>query len=129
MQVPKFKGLNSEDIFNAQGGTRVAEGNVKFQQDVKHLLETPLGSMLGNLDYGSNLYRYLFLPVKQSTGNLIQNEIKSRIENTYRDIVVDSVDVTFYENAIGVVIGFNNNNSNILDYIEMDFEKEGDING
>ena len=129
MQVPKFRGLNSEELFNVQGGTGVVEGNVKFQQDVKHLLETPLGSVLGNLNYGSNLYRYIFLPLRESTGNLIQEEIKTRIENNYSDITVDSVDVTMGDKTINKTIGFNNNNSNIKDYIEMDIEREGDING
>lgn len=129
MQVPKFRGLNSEELFNVQGGTGVVEGNVKFQQDVKHLLETPLGSVLGNLNYGSNLYRYIFLPLRESTGNLIQEEIKTRIENNYSDITVDSVDVTMGDKTINITIGFNNNNSNIMDYIEMDIEREGDING
>lgn len=129
MQVPKFRGLNSEELFNVQGGTGVVEGNIKFQQDVKHLLETPLGSVLGNLNYGSNLYRYIFLPLRESTGNLIQEEIKTRIENNYSDITVDSVDVTMGDKTINITIGFNNNNSNIMDYIEMDIEREGDING
>lgn len=129
MQVPKFRGLNSEELFNVQGGTGVVEGNVKFQQDVKHLLETPLGSVLGNLNYGSNLYRYIFLPLRESTGNLIQEEIKTRIENNYSDITVDNVDVTIGDKTINITIGFNNNNSNIMDYIEMDIEREGDING
>lgn len=129
MQVPKFRGLNSEELFNVQGGTGVVEGNVKFQQDVKHLLETPLGSVLGNLNYGSNLYRYIFLPLRESTGNLIQEEIKTRIENNYSDITVDNVDVTMGDKTINITIGFNNNNSNIMDYIEMDIEREGDING
>ena len=129
MQVPKFRGLNSEELFNVQAGTGVVEGNVKFQQDVKHLLETPLGSVLGNLNYGSNLYRYIFLPLRESTGNLIQEEIKTRIENNYSDITVDSVDVTMGDKTINITIGFNNNNSNIMDYIEMDIEREGDING
>lgn len=129
MKVPKFRGLNSEELFNVQGGTGVVEGNVKFQQDVKHLLETPLGSVLGNLNYGSNLYRYIFLPLRESTGNLIQEEIKTRIENNYSDITVDNVDVTMGDKTINITIGFNNNNSNIMDYIEMDIEREGDING
>lgn len=129
MQVPKFRGLNSEELFNVQGGTGVVAGNVKFQQDVKHLLETPLGSVLGNLNYGSNLYRYIFLPLRESTGNLIQEEIKTRIENNYSDITVDNVDVTMGDKTINITIGFNNNNSNIMDYIEMDIEREGDING
>lgn len=129
MQVPKFRGLNSEELFNVQGGTGVVEGNIKFQQDVKHLLETPLGSVLGNLNYGSNLYRYIFLPLRESTGNLIQEEIKTRIENNYSDITVDNVDVTMGDKTINITIGFNNNNSNIMDYIEMDIEREGDING
>ena len=129
MQVPKFKGLDSVNLINDQGGTNIIEGNLKFQQDVKHLLETPLGSVLGNLSYGSNLYKYLFRPVNEATGSLIQEEIKQRIEDNYQDIIIDTVDVTLNKRAIYVKIGYYNNNSNVLDYIELDLEREGDING
>ena len=71
--VPKFKGLDAVNVFNVQGQTSTVEGNVKFQQDVKHLLETPRGSVLGNLDYGSELFAIIQRPVSQATGALIQN--------------------------------------------------------
>lgn len=131
MLVPKFKGIDSVNVFDCRGGTGVAEGNAKFQQDVKHLLETPLGSVLGNLKYGSLLYQYIFLPVQESTGTLIQNEIKKRIEDNYSDIVIDTVDVTLSKRKINVSIGMNNGNSNVVEYIDLDFSTVdgGDLNG
>lgn len=131
MLVPKFKGIDSVNVFDCRGGTGVAEGNAKFQQDVKHLLETPLGSVLGNLKYGSLLYQYIFLPVQESTGTLIQNEIKKRIEDNYSDIVIDTVDVTLSRRKINVSIGMNNGNSNVVEYIDLDFSTVdgGDLNG
>ena len=95
MLIEKFKGINSEELFNVAGGTNMSEGMIKFQQDVKHLLETPLGSVLGNLNYGSKLYQLLFLPVSESTGTLIQEEIQRTIEVNYADIKVVSIDITF----------------------------------
>lgn len=131
MLVPKFKGIDSVNVFDCRGGTGVAEGNAKFQQDVKHLLETPLGSVLGNLKYGSLLYQYIFLPVQESTGTLIQNEVKKRIEDNYSDIVIDTVDVTLSKRKINVSIGMNNGNSNVVEYIDLDFSTVdgGDLNG
>lgn len=131
MLVPKFKGIDSVNVFDCRGGTGVVEGNVKFQQDIKHLLETPLGSVLGNLKYGSLLYQYIFLPVQESTGTLIQNEIKKRIEDNYSDIVIDTVDVTLSKRKINVSIGMNNGNSNVVEYIDLDFSTVdgGDLNG
>lgn len=131
MLVPKFKGIDSVNVFDCRGGTGVAEGNAKFQQDVKHLLETPLGSVLGNLKYGSLLYQYIFLPVQESTGTLIQNEIKKRIEDNYSDIVIDTVDVALSKRKINVSIGMNNGNSNVVEYIDLDFSTVdgGDLNG
>lgn len=126
MLVQKFKGLDSIDVFTVRGGTGVAEGNIKFQQDIKHMLETPLGSVLGNLTYGSNLYQLLFLPVRESTATLIQEEIKKRIEDNYADIVIEQVDVTYRDNTFYVVIGLNNGNSNILEYINLDFTGGGE---
>lgn len=126
MLIQKFKGMNSEKVFNAGGGTNWSEGEIKFQQDVKHLLETPLGSMIGNLNYGSNLYQLLFLPVNEATGTLIQEEIKKTIESNYRDIKVPLVEVTFKGNTVFVSIGVTNGNSEITDYINMDFERSGE---
>lgn len=129
MIISKFSGLNSEKVFNAAGGTNWSEGNVKFQQDVKHLLETPLGSMLGNLSYGSNVYQMLFLPITNSTGTLLQEEIKRTIESNYGDIVVQSVDITFDKknNKVYADIGISNGNSTITDYVNVDFERSGEF--
>lgn len=110
-------------MFDVRGRTSISEGMTKFQQDVKHLLETPLGSVLGNLTYGSNLYQYLFLPVTEATGTLIQEEIKKRIEENYSDIKVDSIDISLSRKEIDVSIGINNGNSNVLEYINLDFER------
>jgi phage baseplate assembly protein W len=126
MLVPKFRGLNSIDVFNTYGGTNVSEGNVKFQQDVKNMLETPYGSVLGNTEFGSNMFQLLQLPVNASLGTMIQEEIKSRIEKNYKDIVVDTVDVVFDKRTVTVKIGMNNSNSNVLEYVDMNFDKESD---
>ena len=126
MLIEKFKGINSEELFNVAGGTNMSEGMIKFQQDVKHLLETPLGSVLGNLNYGSKLYQLLFLPVSESTGTLIQEEIQRTIEVNYADIKVVSIDITFGKRTIYASIGISNGNSNIAEYINVDFERSGD---
>lgn len=126
MLLSKFRGIDSEHLFSANGRTNWVEGNVKFQQDVKHLLETPLGSMLGNINYGSNLYQLLFLPVSESTGTLIQEEIQRVIELNYIDIRVPYINVTFDKNTVLVSIGITNGNSEVIDYINVDFERLGD---
>ena len=126
MLLSSFRGINSEKLYNVAGGTNWSEGMIKFQQDVKHLLETPLGSMLGNLNYGSILYQYLFLPANDATGTLIQEEIKRTIEANYRDIKVPYIDVTFDKNKIIASIGVSNGNSTVIDYINVDFERSGE---
>lgn len=124
MIVPKFRGLSSNTLFNTWGSTVTTEGNVKFEEDIKLLLETPLGSVLGNLTFGSNLYRLLYLQVNDALGTKIQEEIKKRIEDNYHDIIVTSVDVTFNKRDVAVKIGLNNSNSNVLTYIDLTFDKE-----
>lgn len=123
MLVPKYKGINSEELYNVQGGTNWSEGYTKFQQDVKHLLETPLGSMLGNISYGSNLYQLLFLPVNESTGTLIQEEIRNTIERNYPDIKVPNIDVELGKHTVNVRIGIDNKNSNIVEYVDLNLER------
>ena len=126
MLVQKFKGIDSENLFTSWGTTNVAIGNIKFQQDIKHLLETPLGSVVGNLDYGSNLYQLLYLPVNDALGTMIQEEIRNCIEKNYSDILVEEVEVYFEGRTVQVKIGINNNNSNILEYINIGLDKEVD---
>lgn len=122
MIVPKYSGIDSVETFNIQKRTNVVTDNIKFQQDVKRLLETPLGSMLANPSYGSNLYEFLQYPVNDGLGILIQEEVKSRIEANYKDVSVEEVNVTFEGKTVSVSIGMNNGNSNVLDYINVDFE-------
>lgn len=126
MLLGKFRGINSENLYSVNGRTNWSEGAIKFQQDVKHLLETPLGSMLGNINYGSKLYQLLFLPVSESTGTLIQEEIQRVIELNYVDIKVPYVGVTFDKNTVSVSIGLTNGNSEVIDYINVDFERLGE---
>ena len=123
MLLNKFRGIDSEHLFSVNGRTNWSEGHIKFQQDVKHLLETPLGSMLGNLNYGSNLYQLLFLPVSESTGVLIQEEVQRVIELNYVDIKVPEINVTFDKNKVFVSLGITNGNSTVIDYINVDFER------
>lgn len=122
MIVPKYSGMDSVNTFNIQKRTNVVTGNIKFQQDVKRILETPLGSVLANPTYGSNLYEYLSYPVNDALGVLIQEEVKTRIEQNYKDIVVEEVNVTFEGKSVSVEIGMNNGNSNVLDFINVNFE-------
>lgn len=122
MIVPKFSGLDNQDVFSSSGGTRVATGNLKFQQDVKLLLETPLGTMLGNPTFGSNLFSFLHSPITNGLGSLIQNEVRQRIEDNFEDIKIDEVNVTFEGHTVLLNIGFNNRNSNILEYIDLQIE-------
>ena len=132
MLLQQFKGIDSERLYNTYGGTNWSEGHVKFQQDVKHLLETPLGSMLGNTSYGSKIYQLLFLPDNEATGTLIQEEIRRTIESNYTDIKVQSVDISFGEvgtdkaNCIYASLGISNGNSDAIDYINIDFERSGE---
>ena len=124
MLVKKYSGMKYTELFNAWGGTKVEEGNIKFQEDIKLLLETPIGSVLGSPSFGSNLYRYMFQPLSNDLGILIQNEIKERIEKYYSDIRVEKVSVTLSNKKVSVSIGLNNMNSNVLDYVDLDFSRE-----
>lgn len=122
MIVPKFSGLDNQEVFTPSGNTKVSTGNIKFQQDVKLLLETPIGTMLGNPTFGSNLYSFLHSPITNGLGSLIQNEVRQRIEDNFEDIKIDEVNVTFAGHTIYLNIGFNNKNSNILEYIDLQIE-------
>lgn len=106
MNILALTGMTVMNPINSLGGIRVVQNVEKFHSDLKVLLETEKGTMIGDPEFGSNLYRYLFLPASESTASLIREEIRTCIENNFENIIVQNIDIIFENNTASVVITY-----------------------
>lgn len=106
MNILALTGMTVINPINSLGGIRVVQNVEKFHSDLKVLLETEKGTMIGDPEFGSNLYRYLFLPASESTASLMREEIRTCIENNFENIIVQNIDIIFENNTASVVITY-----------------------
>lgn len=81
-----MQGMSTDKVINAYGGIGVVMQHEKLQQDIRTLLLTKKGSVIGNPGYGSNLHTYLFDHSNDNTILLINTEIKDILKNNYNFI-------------------------------------------
>ena len=77
--------------------------------------------MIGDPNFGSNLYELLFQPANESTAADIRYEVAEAINNYYENVVVESVDVTFRSKTIALAIHFKLQNTNVGDTVMLEF--------
>lgn len=114
-------GMNSQNLINVRGGLTVSESNTKFRDDLKVLLETKKGTLVGDPEFGSNLYTYLYEPASEATAALIRVEVDQVISKYYSNFVVRAVDVYFKDKTIALVITYSIVNSNVTDSVTLEF--------
>lgn len=111
----------STDLLNNLGGVKISQVNNKFHEDIRLLLETKKGTVIGDPSFGSNLHTLLYEPANEATGALIRQEIANTIEKFYNNLIIDNVDITFKTNTVQVSIYYKLYNSNIGDTIMLEF--------
>ena len=126
MNIFNIAGASAEQTFNNLGGFKRLIQNNKFHDNLKVLLETKKGTLIGDPDFGSNLYQLLFEPANEVTANLIRQEVAYTIENYNDNIIVDQIDVTYKSHTIQLNIRYRVLNTNVGDTIMLEFIR-GDI--
>ena len=126
MNIFNIAGASAEQTFNNLGGFKRLIQNNKFHDNLKVLLETKKGTLIGDPDFGSNLYQLLFEPANEVTSNLIRQGVAYTIENYNDNIVVDQIDVTYKSHTIQLNIRYRVLNTNVGDTIMLEFIR-GDI--
>lgn len=114
-------GPSAEALLNNLGGWRRIISNTKFNDDLKVLLETRKGTLIGDPSYGSNLYQLLFEPANEATAVQIRHEVANTIEEHFGNLVIDSVDVTFRPHTVRLDIGYTFVNTNVGDTAVIEF--------
>ena len=126
MNIFNIAGASAEQTFNNLGGFKRLIQNNKFHDNLKVLLETKKGTLIGDPDFGSNLYQLLFEPANEVTANLIRQEVAYTIENYNDNTVVEKIDVTYKSHTIQLNIRYRVLNTNVGDTIMLEFIR-GDI--
>jgi len=130
INVLTLQGMSTDKVINSLGSIGVVSQHEKLQQDIRTLLLTRKGSLLGNPEYGSNLYRYLFDNSSNTNVLLINDEVKSVLLNNYnfiKDVTIESeIDSTLLYLKIDYVT-VNTNLSTRLEY-KIPLNSEGGIN-
>ena len=130
INVLTLQGMSTDKVINSLGSIGVVAQHDKLQQDIRTLLLTRKGSLLGNPEYGSNLYKYLFDNSSNTNILLINDEVKSVLLDNYnfiKEVVIDSeIDSNLLYLRIDYVT-INTNLSTRLEY-KIPFNTEGGIN-
>ena len=116
----------SLSLLGVTGNVKVTTGIKKFHEDLKVLLETKKGTLIGDPNFGSDLCDLLYEPANNLTANEIRQEIAETIETYYNNVSIQSVDVTFRPHTIQLAIFYKLYNTNIKDTVMLEFIR-GDI--
>ena len=111
----------STELLSGLGNVKNTTSVKKFHEDLKVLLETKRGTLIGDPDFGSNLYTLLYEPANQQTAAKIRQEIVLAIERYYEQVVIDQLDVAFKPHTVQLSIYYRMFNTNIQDTVMLEF--------
>lgn len=118
MNILSMQGMSTAEVINTLGSIGVVSQHEKLQQDIRTLLLTRKGSLLGNPEYGSNLYKFLFELSSDKNIVLIDNEIRTVLLDNY-SFITDAVITSKIENtALYLTIDYYTINSNLSTRLE-----------
>lgn len=96
----------------------------KLIEDLQLLLSTEKGTLWGRPDYGTDIQKYLFEPVTETTGELIRQEVINAIRRSYPNLNLVKVDVTFIQDGINLNIYYSVNQNNLNQLLDFDILRE-----
>lgn len=120
VKIYELNGI-SLDLLTNLGNVRIKSSLEKFKEDLRMLLETKRGTLIGDPAFGSNLYQILFEPANESTAALIRQEVATTIERYYTNVSIQQIDINFKSTTVLITIFFNIINTNIGDTIMLEF--------
>lgn len=129
INVLSLQGMSTDKVINPLGGIGVVAQHEKLQQDVRTLLLTRKGSLIGNPSYGSNLHEYLFDQAGATSINLAENEISDILKTNYNFINKVETKAEVKENALYISISYTTINENLSTRLEykIPLNEEGRI--
>lgn len=124
MNIQVLGGLASPKFIDDNGKTVVTHQVAKLIEDLKLYLSTPVGTLFGRPDYGTNLQNFLFQPTTEETGHEIREDISRALRVSYPNISFAKVDIKFIPDGINLNISYYVNNESYLIDLSFDILKE-----
>ena len=118
MNILSMQGMSTATVINSQGSIGIVSQYDKLQQDIRTLLLTRKGSLLGNPEYGSNLYKFLFELSSDTNLVLINKEIRDVLLDNYNFITEVKIDSKIDGNALYLTIDYFTINTNLSTRLE-----------
>jgi phage baseplate assembly protein W len=118
MNILSMQGISTDKVINAQGQIGVVSQHEKLQQDIKTLLLTRKGSVIGNPEYGSNLYKYLFELSSDTNLVLINTEVESVLLDNYNFITSAEIESKIESTYLYLKIDYYTINTNLSTRLE-----------
>ena len=114
-----MQGMSTDKVITPYGGIGVVMQHEKLQQDIRTLLLTKKGSVIGNPAYGSNLHTYLFDHSNDNTILQVNTEIQDILKSNYNFINdVESVSKVV-DSALYISISYTTLNNNLSTKLEF----------
>lgn len=102
------------------GSIKIYTNDKKLLEDIKLMICTPLGSMLGFPEYGSNIYNFKYQGLMQSTYDAIQIELEDLLSKFSEiDVVSVSVGPTDTNDAIIIRYIIKYNQKELQDIVQL----------
>ena len=130
INVLTLQGMSTDKVINPLGSIGVVAQHDKLQQDIRTLLLTRKGSLIGNPAYGSNLHTYLFDYANSTSITLANAEISDILKLNYNFINAVETVSRVENNTLYISISYTTINDNLstkLEY-EIPLNEEGYIN-
>lgn len=124
MNIQVLGGLSSPKFLDMHGKTTISHQVDKFVEDLRLYLSTPVGTLFGRPDYGTNLHNFLFQPVTETTAQQIRTDVSRALKVSYPNISFARVDVVFIKDGITLNISYYLNNEDYLIDLSFDILKE-----
>lgn len=123
MDYTQLAGLNLTKPINTVGGTNRSIQAKKFEDDLRVILMTEKGTLIGNPDFGSNMFKYLFEPSNELTASLMRDEVKEVVERYFSNVVIKNIDIEFNRNNVKMKIRYSLYVLDNEELIELNFRK------
>ena len=118
INVLTLQGMSTDKVINPLGNIGVVAQHDKLQQDVRTLLLTRKGSLIGNPAYGSNLHTYLFDNSSTTTITLVNSEISDILKSNYNFINSVETSTRVEGNYLYISISYTTINDNLSTKLE-----------
>ena len=113
-----LQGMSTDKVINPLGSIGVVQQHAKLQQDVRTLLLTRRGSLIGNPEFGSTLHELIFDQASSSSIALAENEISTILKSNYNFIHTVETKADVEGNNLYIAISYTTINDNLSTKLE-----------